>query len=148
MGELGLIPGLGRSPGEGKGYPLPVFWPGEFYGLYSPWVRKESDTTERHSLFIHLQSDVSTQMRTRLWVDGMRGHGQLCWPCWRGQVFCVHGTRGCGAARGRGVPDHQSPSVSRKSYRQRRTSGLNPGLPSGSAEQLQGPWPPVPPNSH
>ena len=21
-GELGLIPGLGRSPGEGKGYPL------------------------------------------------------------------------------------------------------------------------------
>ena len=31
---------------------------------------------------------------------------------------------------------------------QRRTSGLNPGLPSGSAEQLQGPWPPVPPNSH
>ena len=24
-GDLGLIPGLGRSPGEGKGYPLPVF---------------------------------------------------------------------------------------------------------------------------
>ena len=23
MGDLGLIPGLGRSPGEGKGYPLP-----------------------------------------------------------------------------------------------------------------------------
>ena len=22
VGELGLIPGLGRSPGEGKGYPL------------------------------------------------------------------------------------------------------------------------------
>ena len=22
MGDLGLIPGLGRSPGEGKGYPL------------------------------------------------------------------------------------------------------------------------------
>ena len=22
MGELGLTPGLGRSPGEGKGYPL------------------------------------------------------------------------------------------------------------------------------
>jgi len=26
-GGLGLIPGLGRSPGEGKGYPSPVFWP-------------------------------------------------------------------------------------------------------------------------
>ena len=22
VGDLGLIPGLGRSPGEGKGYPL------------------------------------------------------------------------------------------------------------------------------
>ena len=25
----------------------PVFWPGKFYGLYSPWCRKESDTTEQ-----------------------------------------------------------------------------------------------------
>ena len=24
----------------------PVFWPREFHGLYSPWGRKESDTTE------------------------------------------------------------------------------------------------------
>ena len=37
VGDLGSIPGLGRSPGEGKGSPLPVFWPGEFHGLYSPW---------------------------------------------------------------------------------------------------------------
>ena len=83
---LGLIPGLGRSPGEGIDYPLqyfgtslvaqlvknlpaiwetwvqslgwedplekrkattPVFWPGEFHGLYSPWGHKESDTTEQ-----------------------------------------------------------------------------------------------------
>ena len=44
--DLGSIPGLGRSLGEGKGYPTPVFWPGEFNGLYSPWGRRESDTTE------------------------------------------------------------------------------------------------------
>ena len=25
-GDCGLIPGLGRSPGEGKGYPLQYFW--------------------------------------------------------------------------------------------------------------------------
>ena len=25
---------------------FPVFWPGEFQGLYSPWGHKESDTTE------------------------------------------------------------------------------------------------------
>ena len=30
--------------------PTSVFWPGEFHGLYSPWGRKESDTTERLSL--------------------------------------------------------------------------------------------------
>ena len=35
-GDLGSIPGLGRSPGEGKGCPNPVFWYGEFHGLYSP----------------------------------------------------------------------------------------------------------------
>ena len=30
--------------------PTPVFWPGEFHGLYSPWGCKESDTTEQLSL--------------------------------------------------------------------------------------------------
>ena len=30
--------------------PTPVFWPGEFHGMYSPWGRKESDKTERFSL--------------------------------------------------------------------------------------------------
>ena len=47
-GDLGLIPGLGRSPGEGKGYPL------QYCALEnsvdcSPWACKESDTTERLS---------------------------------------------------------------------------------------------------
>ena len=50
-GDLGLIPGLGRSPGEGRErLRTPVLWPGEFHGLYSPRGRKESDTTERLSL--------------------------------------------------------------------------------------------------
>ena len=45
-GDLGSSPGLGRSPGEGKGYPL------QYSGLenYSPWGRQESDTTEWLSL--------------------------------------------------------------------------------------------------
>ena len=41
-GDLDLIPGLGRFPGEGNIHPL--------YGLYSPWGRKESDMTEQISL--------------------------------------------------------------------------------------------------
>ena len=47
--DLGLIPGLGRSPGGGTGYPLRTLV-GEIHGLYSPWGRKESDTTEQLSL--------------------------------------------------------------------------------------------------
>ena len=47
-GDLGLIPGLGRSPGERNNYPLQ--WscldnPMD-RGAYSPRGRKESDTTE------------------------------------------------------------------------------------------------------
>ena len=33
VGDLDLIPGLGRSPGEGKGLLTPVSWPREFHGL-------------------------------------------------------------------------------------------------------------------
>ena len=35
VGDLGLIPGLGRSPGGGHGNPLPIFLPGE-----SPWTEE------------------------------------------------------------------------------------------------------------
>ena len=53
-GDLGSIPGLGRTPGEVNRILTPVFWPGEFHGQkslagYSPWGRKESDTTEQLS---------------------------------------------------------------------------------------------------
>ena len=41
-GDLGSIPRLGRFPGDGNGYPTPVFLPGEFHGRRnlvddSPW---------------------------------------------------------------------------------------------------------------
>ena len=49
-GDLGLIPGLGRSPGEGKGYPLQYSGLENSMDLYSPWGHKESDMTERLSL--------------------------------------------------------------------------------------------------
>ena len=44
-GDLGLIPGLERSSGEGNSYPL------QYFGLENSmdyiWSRKESDTTEQ-----------------------------------------------------------------------------------------------------
>ena len=39
-----------EDPLEKIRLPTPVFWPGEFHGLYSPWGPKESDTTKRLSL--------------------------------------------------------------------------------------------------
>ena len=52
-GNLGLIPGSGKSPGEGNGWlPTPIFLPEKFHrhkslAGYSPRGRKESDTTEQ-----------------------------------------------------------------------------------------------------
>ena len=44
-GDPGSIPGL-EDPLERDRPLTPVFWPGKFHGLYSPWGCKELDTTE------------------------------------------------------------------------------------------------------
>ena len=49
--DMGVIPGSGRSPGEGNGNPLQYFLPGKSHEQrnladYSPYGRTESDTTE------------------------------------------------------------------------------------------------------
>ena len=51
IGDMGSIPGSGRSPGDGHWQPTPVFLPGESHGQrslagYSPQGPEESDTTE------------------------------------------------------------------------------------------------------
>ena len=103
-GDLGSIPGSGRSAGEGIGYPLqyswaslvaqmvknppamwetwvwcwedplekgnathPVFWPGEFYGLYSPWDCKKSDTTECKNLDLKCMRRISIHSSLSVW---------------------------------------------------------------------------------
>ena len=52
-GELGSIPGLGRSPGGRHGHPLQYSCLENLHGQrslasYRLWGRKESDTTEWH----------------------------------------------------------------------------------------------------
>ena len=37
------------NPWRRERLPTPVFWSGEFHGLYSPWDHKELDTTEQLS---------------------------------------------------------------------------------------------------
>ena len=63
MGDLDSIPGLEKSPGQGKGYPL------QYSGLenamdYSPWGHKESDMTEQLSLHF-----TSMGVRPRVLLD-------------------------------------------------------------------------------
>ena len=77
VGDLGLIPGLRRSPGEGKGYPL------QYSGLensmdyvYSPWGCKESDRTEWLSLSLwasliaQLVKNLPAVQETEVWSLG------------------------------------------------------------------------------
>ena len=53
----GFHPWVGKIPWKREWIPIPVFWPGKFNGLYSPWGRKESDMTEQLSL--HFPSYIS-----------------------------------------------------------------------------------------
>ena len=102
--DPGLIPGSGRSAGEGIGCPLQYSWASlvallpamqetwvrflvwedplekgmvthstilvwEFYELYSPWGRKESDTTERLSLSLYHLSHQRNPPKTKCILD-------------------------------------------------------------------------------
>ena len=40
---------VGKIPWRRERLPTPVFWPGEFHGLYSPWGCKATNKTERLS---------------------------------------------------------------------------------------------------
>ena len=63
-GDLGLIPGLGRSPGEGKGYTLQ--YSGLENSMDSPWGHKELDTTEQLSLFVKQTTSLEGLLRELL----------------------------------------------------------------------------------
>ena len=49
-GRPGFDPWVGKIPWRRKRLPTPVFWPGEFHGLYSLCGRKQSDRTDQLSL--------------------------------------------------------------------------------------------------
>ena len=60
VGDVGSVPGLGRSPGEGDGNPLLYSCLENPRGQrtlasYSPWGRKELDTTDELSTHTHNQ---------------------------------------------------------------------------------------------
>ena len=56
VGDLGSVPGLGRSLGEGKGYPLQYSGLENSMGCIVRRGHKELDTTEQLSLSLSWQS--------------------------------------------------------------------------------------------
>ena len=71
---------VGNIPWRRKWQPTPVFLPGKFHGQrslagYSPWDRKESDTTERLTHFSHLNNGVMN-LGSALWSPLPQGLSQ------------------------------------------------------------------------
>ena len=65
VGDLGSVPGMGRFPGGGHGNPLQNSYLENPHGQrslvgYSPWSRKESDTSEqlRTSIEMTIRSNI------------------------------------------------------------------------------------------
>ena len=95
IGDLGLIPGSGRSPGEGNGNPLQhscLENPMD-RGACSPWGCKELDTTEQLSLHcVQSRHHWLTYLKGQLqvWLDpatqGSSQDSELSWlrlsKCW------------------------------------------------------------------
>ena len=83
-GDLGSIPGLGRSPGEGKGYPLQYSCLENPYQqrslvYYTARVPKESVTTERRTLSVSFWRGETPFTVGRLWPwSGGQGFNPGC----------------------------------------------------------------------
>ena len=76
VGDMGLIPRLGRSPGGGHGNPLQYSYLENLHGQrslagYSPWGCKELDTTEQLSLSLSSKTEVSKLRKHMMWYKAV-----------------------------------------------------------------------------
>ena len=65
-GDLGSIPGLGRSPGEGKGYPLQFSGLENYMDCIVQGVAKSR--TQLRDFHFHLQSQQELCMEQKAWM--------------------------------------------------------------------------------
>ena len=71
MRETWVRSWVGKSPWRRERLPTPVFWPGEFHGLYRPWGHKESDTTKQLSLSLVAQNIKNLPAMQEIWVQSL-----------------------------------------------------------------------------
>ena len=88
-GDLGLIPGLGRSSGGGHGNPLqysclenPHGW--RSLGGHIPWGHKESDTTERISTYRFVGQIIRSGMMAGWYVSSVLNFLRYLLNCFPG----------------------------------------------------------------
>ena len=58
-----------EDPLEKGKVPTPVFWPGEFHGIYSPWGRKELDMTEQRLKKKKKGMELDFRSKINIWVQ-------------------------------------------------------------------------------
>ena len=57
---------VGKIPWRRERLPTPVFWPGEFHRLYSPWGHRELDMTEQLSLSLSINKINNLKIRKNI----------------------------------------------------------------------------------
>ena len=76
MQETWVWSWIGKIPWRRERLLTPVFWPGEFHGLYSSWGCKESDMTE----WLSLSPGVCSGQHTLIGTSHTARQGSQCWP--------------------------------------------------------------------
>ena len=100
VGGLGSIPGLGRSPGEGKGYPL------QYSGLENSMDCIVHGVTKSQTWLsnFHFQESSGDVIKTQffiplIWGAWYLGYHQTPWWCWcywsRDHLLCSQALRSC-----------------------------------------------------
>ena len=103
----GFYPWVGKIPRRREWLPTPVFWPGEFHGLCSPWVCKELHMTDRVSLSL-----------SQPWIGSCKAHQK---PSCNFTLFFTEGLRKRGLL-------YTLPSPSPTPHRKKPTIQLGIGL--------------------
>ena len=78
----GFKPWVGTIPWRRERLPTPVFWPGEFHELHSPWGHKQADRTQRLSLVTVLESQKHHVHKGRDWRENMCVQRGPCFSHW------------------------------------------------------------------
>ena len=91
---------VGKTSWRRERLPTPVFWSGEFHGLYSSWSRKESDTTERLSVYQNVQKKDGEKPRDFILTSALKRKKHKCIKSlsiysWHSVWFCIYAQVRC-----------------------------------------------------